>query len=734
MAVVEDGVVNRLEVNPAGTVPGGGLLKPCPRGFTLHHEHYAKTRLRSPLIAVDPPETGTGRFREASWDEALALVAERLASMRSRDGSASTIGLGSAGSIGAVHDSEGLLERFVETIGGGVGLSGNYSSGAANFALPYLFGQAYRTSGWDAATVRYSNLIVLWGANVVETRLGTALGDEVVRAARSGTPVVCIDPRRTRTAKASGARWIPILPGTDAAMMLAMLHTLFSGGLVDMESASRLATGIDDLARYVLGQTDGVPKSAAWAAPICGIPADVIINFTRDYASARPAMLIPGYSIQRVADGENPFRLTVALQIVTGNFGVRGGSTGSINSRLPGPVTGTFPPVRHNTHENQEIPEAGGDTPVNSAGLQNVSPTVPVVRWPDAILGGQAAGYPSTITTAIIGGFNAVNQGGDVHKSVRALRSLDFSVCLEMFMTPTAMQCDVVLPVLSALEKEDMGFPWLGNHLLYKRAAVPVSGQARSDYDIYAELSERMRFGTAFSGGRTASQWLEQFLSDSEVIDHAAFIESGIYFGPGQERVGLAAFAEAPEDNPLPTPSGKVEIFSTAWEQDTGRPPLPVWNHQPSSSSGPSSLPESTGQTGVYGMPDVADGHFLLVTPKTIWRTHSQNGAQATWADRSGDRGILTMNPADATSAGLSDGDIVLVSNSHGASSIHLRTDEEVMPGVVCLHQGVWFDFDADGIDHAGSANVLTSTDGTGPANAPVMHGVPVMVQKDNRP
>ena len=123
-------------------------------------------------------------------------------------------------------------------------------------------------------TVRHSRLVVLWGANVLEARLGTELGPAIAGAARSGTPVVVIDPRRTMTAKALGARWIPIRPGTDAAMMLAVLNVLFGEGLIDMAGASSLATGLDELERYVSGSLDGVARSPAWAEDICGVPAD----------------------------------------------------------------------------------------------------------------------------------------------------------------------------------------------------------------------------------------------------------------------------------------------------------------------------------------------------------------------------------------------------------------------------------------------------------------------------
>lgn len=688
VAVVDDGVVNRIERNPAG-----GKLKACPRGYSLHKAHYAPDRLLSPLVADGP--RGSGRFREASWDEALGLVARRLGELRSGHGSASVMALGSAGSTGALHDSQGLLERFLAATGGATGLSGNYSNGAAKFVLPYLFGAEYTRSGWDAATVRHSRLVVLWGANILEARLGAELGSTIAEAARAGTPVIVIDPRRTVTAKALGARWIPIRPGTDSAMMLAVLNVLFSEGLVDLARASRLAIGLEDIERYVSGRMDGIARTPAWAEGLCGVPSRVIADFAREYAAAKPTMLVPGYSIQRVWNGEESFRLSVALQVATGNLGVAGGSSGSLNNRLPSPRLGSLP----------GLPAATGQP----------SPTVPVTCWPDAILEGRRGGHPCDISAAYVAGFNAVNQGVDCQKSIRAIEALEFSVCNEMFMTPTARLCDVVLPVASPLEKEDIGIPWLGNYLLYKRAAVAPRGSARSDWDIFGELSERMGFGSAFTGGRTASAWIDAFIADSEIRDPGEFKSSGVYFGADRERVGLAGFAADPEANPLSTHSGKVELRSDDYARDTGRSAIPTWIDPPSDPR----------------------WQFSLITPKTVYRTHSQGGGGAPWvagADGPGagraDSGELTLNPADARRLGLAPGDCAMVGNDRGELLTRVAWSDDIASGVACLHEGAWLALGADGIDRGGSANMLTATGVTGPAMAPVMHGIPVRIWK----
>lgn len=683
-ALVDDGVVTGIERNPAGAD-----LKPCPRGYALHHAHYAPDRLLAPLIASGP--RGSGSFREASWDEALDLVASRLEEIRARHGPGCILNLGSAGSSGALHDSQNLLARFLNATGGATALTSNYSNGAAKFVLPYLFGNAYGRSGWDANTVRHSRLIVLWGANILEARLGAELGTAIAQAARAGVPVIVIDPRRSRTAQALGARWIPIRPGTDAAMMLAVLHVLFRDGLVDRERASTLATGLDDLERYVSGADDGTVRSPVWAEPICGVPAATIETFAKDYAATKPTMLVPGYSIQRVLNGEETFRLSVALQIATGNFGITGGSTGSLNNRLPSPRLGSLPDLA------DSLPPAS-------------KPSVPVLRWPDAILEGRAGGYPSDIAAAYVAGFNAVNQGADSRKSERAMKSLEFSICHDMFMTPTARLCDVVLPVLSPLEKEDICAPWHGNYLLYKRAAVPPRGLARSDWDIFSDLAGRMGAGQAFTGGRGVSAWLDQFLVESDIQDTAAFKENGVHFGIDRDRVGLSDFSADPAACPLSTPSGKVELRSDDYARDTGRSAIPVWTDPPVDARLP----------------------LLLITPKTIHRTHSQAGGGMLWtgAAPQPDTGQLTVSPTDAARLALSDGDRCIIENDSGAVLASILVSGDIAPGVICLHEGVWLSGNAEVVDGGGCANMLTSTEGTGPAVAPVMHGIPVAIRK----
>lgn len=677
LATVEGGRVVRVANNPAA----GPWLTGCPRGFGLPKEMYAPERLLKPLVRVG--ERGSGDFREAGWDEALGIVAVRLAEIRARSGDASVLDLGSAGQTSALHGTQRLLSRFLNLGGGATGLSSNYSNGAARFALPYVFGADWTRSGFDASAISEAALIVLWGANVLEARLGAELDRRLVDAAARGVDIVVVDPRRSATAKRLGARWLPCRPGADAALMLAVLHVLSTEGLVDRAFLAAYSTGFDRLESYVLGGAGGPPRDPAWAAPICGIPAAGIRDFAREYAAARPALLLGGFSVQRVAGGEEVFRLAAALQAATGNAGRRGGSTGSLNNRLPTPRVGVLP-----------VPPAA------------VRPTVPVLRWPDLVLEGRAGGYPSDVRAVYSVGGNLLNQGADVNKGVAAFRKVDFAVCHDLFLTPTARWCDVVLPAAHALEKADIGIPWAGNFLSYKDAAVPPAGECRTDYDILSELADRLGYCGAFTEGRGEAAWLDAFLADSEVEDVEAFKRTGVHFGRDQARTGLADFFADPAGRPLATPSGKIELASDAYERDTGFTAAPSWRGAPPDPRHPLSL----------------------VTPKSRFRTHSQGfGVEA--LRRAADH-ALSLNPADAAARGLADGDEARLFNDRGSLRVPVRVDADLMPGAAVLPEGAWFDFDAAGEDRAGSANLLTSTEGTAPSTACVMHGVAVQVEK----
>ncbi len=676
VAEMRDGRVVRLRDNPLA----GRTMKGCPRGYEMPRAVYAPDRILKPLLRSGP--RGSGQFREATWPEALDLVANRLAEVRERHGAASTLALaGFASGRGALHTTQRLTKRFLALLGGYTEITGGYSSAAADFVTPMVLGTAQ--AGIDSATLRHSRLILLWGANPADTRLGCDTEYHIGQARRRGVEVIVLDPRRSATVAKLGTRWIPLRPGTDAALMMAVLYVLLQEGLMDRPFVEAHSSRFEALERHILGADDGVAKTPGWAKAICGTPEPVIRELALLYGRTHPTALIPGLSIQRTVGGEEAIRLAIALQLATGNLGQPGGTTGGLTwGKLPTPRMGSMP------------------LPPNSARA-----SVPVVQWPDAVLEGRAGGFPAEVHAIYSVGSNYVVQGSDLHKSLRAYRQVDFSVCHEYALTPTALQCDVVLPATTFLEREDIVFPAGGNYLLYSNQVVPPQGEARNDYEIFCELAERMGLGSSFSEGRSAAQWLEHFLGESDVTDVAAFRATGIFWGAEQERVGLSEFARDPQANPLKTPSGKVEIAPAAYAA-TGSPAVPTCR----------SLAADRGYP------------LWMVTPHARFRTHSQYET-IPWFKRRTPQ-TLWMSPADAAARGISDGERVLVQSRQGRMRIAAHVTAEIMPGVVCLLQGTWPVLDAEGTETAGCANVLTSTEPTLPSHGPRTHSVQVEVQK----
>jgi anaerobic dimethyl sulfoxide reductase subunit A len=330
-----------------------------------------------------------------------------------------------------------------------------------------------------------------------------------------------------------------------------------------------------------------------------------------------------------------------------------------------------------------------------------------VYRWADAVLEGRAGGYPADIRAVYSVGGNYLCQGSDIRRNIRALQQVEFSVCHDLFLTPTARYCDLVLPVTTFLEREDIVFPGT-NHLFYSRQAVAPVGEARDDYDIFLDLAGRLGFGQAYGEGRTAAQWLDRFLADSEVEDAGRFRETGIYFGKDQLRMGLADFVRDPQAHPLSTPSGLIEIASADYAR-TGFPAAPRC---------PDAEPAAEAEAGILRM----------VTPHSRYRVNSQNSNLPGWAAL--EPPVLEMNPADARSRAIGEGASVLVENEQGRVEVPVRLTEGIMPGVVCLIQGSWPAIREDGTDVGGAANMLTSTVPTEPSQGARTHSVRVRVRR----
>ncbi|MFH1467910.1 MAG: molybdopterin-dependent oxidoreductase [Pseudomonadota bacterium] len=657
---VEGGRIARI-----GTEKGPGfVLTACARGLSGRAVIEAPDRLRTPLLRRGP--RGSGDFEPIGWGEALDLAAGRLRDTIQRRGPEAVLLVGYSGSEGALHDTFRTGRRFFDLLGGCTLVHGNTSLEGGRVACRMMLGHEHTGSTRD--NLLHSRLILLWGWNPRVTRFRPYTWSFLKQARAAGARVIAVDPRRTPSAEGLDAEWIPIRPGTDAALMLAMAWVMLDEGLHDRAFLEAHTAGFEPFAAYVRGEDDGQPKTPAWAAPLTGVPVAQIVALARAYATAKPAALCTGWAPGRSAFGEQFHRVAITLSAMTGNLGVLGGHVGGGVDRMPlGALAATLP-----------LPGPG-------------VPSVHVTQVSDALLRGRAGGHPTDIELLYVVGSNLLNQFPDTNRGAAALQRPAFTVVHDLFMTPTARYADLVLPVTHALERDDLAPPWIGGpYLIAANKAVEPPPGVRSDLAIFAALAERL--GVAGYSDTDEQGWLRRFLDATPGLPSYDELRAhGVYRMPlDGPRV---AFREQVEHGaPWPTPSGRIEIHAPALAAlgDPLQPALPSW------------LPPWEGP----GDPLALRFPLQLVTPHARTRVNSQLDNIPSLKRQADDR--LWLHPRDAAARGLADGDRVRVFNDRGALRTRVQVTDGILPGVVSLDAGAWYRPGPDGVDDGGCVNVLT--------------------------
>lgn len=648
----------------------------CFVGLNAEKQLYADGRLTKPLIRNGA--RGDGSFRETSWEETLNLVAEKLSSTKRNYGADSIMLLSGSGSCRSIfHNTSTIPKRFFRTFGPCIETLSSYSSAASRFATPYVFGTL--DCGIDIETLFDSKLIILWGSNAIDTRFSTKIESVLSKIKKNGkTPIILIDPRKTRSVKAISTQWLPIYPGTDSALICAILHELITNKLVDYNFTNKYSVGFDKLSSYILGKTDGISKNPKWAEKLCGIDSRTITELALLYGKTKPTAILPGLSIQRTLGGEDTYKLSMSLQTATGNIGKTGGSSGgNFWGKLPVPYCPSLP-----------IPST--ESPFN----------IPIYRWADAILKNQPfdKDFPE-IKFLYNPGSNFLTQGADVNKNIEAFNKLDFIVTHEHFMTPTARFSDVILPATMWMERDDV-IPGVDNCLLYSTKAVNPPSSAKDDYDIFCLLAEKLGFLNEFSKEKTSNEWIKSLLDKSEVKDIEEFKKTGIEIGKENPRVAFSNFIENPANNPLKTPSGLIEISSDKYAGETGCSPFPK------------AISLKTNE--MYPL--------RLVTPHYRKRINSTNSNVPFFDGKKED--YLWINLNDAKSRGINNNEMVTVFNDLGSIQTKVIVTDDIMQGVISLNNGIWPKFDGSQITSNNSVNFLTSTEPTLPSQGSRTHTI----------
>jgi biotin/methionine sulfoxide reductase len=655
-----------------------------------------------------PAARGSDVFVPVSWDEALDLLAAELRRVYGSYGPDGVYG-GSYGwaSAGRFHHAQSQLHRFLNCLGGYVRSVNNYSFGTSSVLLPHVVGDTglvmAGATAWPVIAEHTDLLVAFGGLSPKNSAVASGgigrhtMAPALTSAVARGCRLVSVSPLRSDTDASLGAEWIAPVPGTDAALMLALCHVLDAEGLADRCFLDRYTVGYPRFAGYLRGDGDGVPKTPEWAAVLTGIAAERIRGLARQMAAGRTLVTV-SWSLQRAEHGEQPVWLGLVLAAMLGQIGLPGGGFG------------------HGYGSSGDVGKARRmSAPRLSQGANGINSYIPVARIADMLLhpdaaydyDGQLRRYPDVKCVYWSGG-NPFHHHQDLARLREAFARPQTVVVHEPFWTATARHADIVLPSTMSVERDDVGAGSADSTLFAMPQLTEPYAQARDDYATFAALAERLGVGEVFTEGRTTGQWLRhlygQWRSDLQAAGHempsfeqfwaAGSVEIPV---PDPDQVLLSAFRRDPAGFALSTPSGKIEIFSATIDSFgyADCPGHPVWLE-----------PAEWLGRHPRGYP------LQLVANQPRRRLHSQLdvGAYSQEGKLRG-REPAAMNPGDAAARGIADGSCVRIFNDRGSCLAGVTLTEDVRSGVVQLSTGAWYDPDpADpSFCRHGNPNVLTA-------------------------
>ncbi len=686
---------------------------------------HAANRITSPVVRKSWLEKGPGsrndlrgrdEWVKVSWEKAIQLVSDEIRRLQLTFGP-SSIYAGSCGwkSTGMLHNCRALLQRLMNLSGGFLNYSGDYSTGAAQVIMSHVMGS---TEVYDQQTtwpnvIDNSELVVLWGCNPCTTlknsfNVPDHVGLEGFAAlAKKGTRIIAIDPINNPGSKQLNAEWIAPHAYTDAAMLLGIAHTLLSEKLHDEAFLQRYTTGFAPFRASLLGEHDGVAKTAEWASDICGVEAETLRQLARDMANKR-TMIMAGWGIQRQHHGEQPHWLLVTVAAMLGQIGLPGGGFG----------------FSYHYSSGGSPSAKGGILSGISAGQapQNTPAPIPVARMADCLANpgktidynGRRVTYPDVKMVYVAGGNPLVHQQ-DTNNLRQAMQHPETIIVHEPWWTPTAKFADIVLPCTTSYERNDMdmGGDYSQRYVFPMHQCVPPQHESRNDFDIFRDIAARLGVEQAFTEERDEMLWLKSMYDNMKDQARNAgvplppfdqFWQSNNYIRfpvPEKNKNGIrfADFRADPLLNPLGTPSGRIEIFSRSvakmnYDDCAG---LPGWSppHEWRGSA-------------------IAERYPLsLNTSHPPHRLHSQlDNTPLRDKYAVSNREAMLINTQDAAARQIQSGDLVRAFNDRGQILVGAQVSDDIRPGVVRVYEGAWYDpadpAESKTLCKNGSVNCLT--------------------------
>lgn len=705
---------------------------------------------------------GKDEWERISWDEALDLTAQELRRIMDEYGPRSILSRAMGGNVVAGVEG-GAASGFnppplLTALGGCISEWGEVSAGASTVVSTCRVG-ASSPFGKDYITRSHSKLIVIWAGDYA---MSSPQSDNYFNEAKkNGAQLVYVGPWYNLTSQGLADEYIPVRPGTDGAFMLGVAYEIIQNNWQDQEFLDKYCVGFDadhmpenaptgeNFKDYVLGAYDDTPKTPEWASEICGTPVETIRKFAELVSQTKPLTISGSCAAARTANGHNYTEMLYVLAWMCGCddfsiFPFWGGATANY--------------IGFGGAGGQKYPESFdptiGTAPYGNYDLSNALYHEDYFYGPafcdtyNAILTGKfhhlAHGEQDINIKAIakLSSNAMLNQISGIMHGIEAYRSVDFVVAADIFFTTDCAYSDIVFPVAAVWEK---GFGTLspGNNVvlgetrltdpLYERKSdaeiqVELAKRLGLDENLIIQMPERQSDFNIFAGAQAldandiaagmkplltiTQEDLDAFgvegTPQEGIMPIGEFLEKGIYQvprseGDGMEQAPYAAFMEDPEANPLPTATGKFEIYSWAFKEAYDRfnleavDPLPKY------------VPAYDGYEASFtDWEKKIKGEYDLqfVSVHYISQAHSQLSdlaeANEIWPNN------LQMNPIDAEARGLSDGDAVLVESAAGKIAVHVTVTPRIMPGVVLHGEGNGADLDEEtGVDMGANDNVI---------------------------
>ncbi|MCM3134820.1 molybdopterin oxidoreductase family protein [Paenibacillus polysaccharolyticus] len=639
----ENGKITKVTGNPDHPITKGAI---CNKVRNMTERVYHPERLQYPMRRVGAK--GEGKFERISWDEAIQEITGKFKDLSATYGPESILPYSFYGNMG-VLGVDGMDRRFFNALGASV-LEQTICNAAGNTGWKYTMGANHGTLPEDT---EHADLIVVWGGNIVSTNMHQVVLAE--KARKNGAKIVVIDVHRNRTAQ--WADWfIPLYPGTDSALALGMMHVLFEQGLTNEAFMQKYTVGHEALREHVRSYT---PERVA---RITGVPEETIVELAQLYGRAQAAHIHIGNGLQHHDNGGMNVRSIACLPAITGQWLKRGG--GAVRTNSYGSTNG-------DALERPDLRQNANPRVVN---MNRIGETLLEAEQP--------------IRAMFVYCSNPLVVAPDTERVERGFAREDlFTVVHDLFMTDTAKYADIVLPATSSFEATDLYLSYWHQYVQLQEPVIVPIGESKSNVELFSLLGQAMGYDADIFGEKP-EQMIENALQGTE----NPYMNGITLDRLKQQRfVKLDMSAHESFLEHLPTPSGKIELYSEQMQQK-GLPPLPTY----------AALVE-----GFDGENPAGPEHaypLMYVSPPNHNFLNSSFGNSAKH-QRLEKMPLLQIHPEDAARREVQDGDAVVVWNERGRIELTAKVTDAMLPGTV-ISQGLWW----DGEGKKQRSNSLTSS------------------------